>query len=95
MRNRYNFRIIGIYHSGRKGKRFDPRTEDKYDGLIGCLCDFDPDKVEQFKGVRFNLKNHPYYDWWDTTGIIQLERDFNGNYVLETVNTIYVFEEEK
>ena len=95
MRNRYNFRIAGIYHSGRIRKRWNPRTEEKFDSMVGCLCDFDPDEVEQFKGVHFNLKDHPNYDWWDTTGIVQLARDFDGNYILETVNTIYVFEEVK
>ena len=87
MRNRYNFRIAGIYHSGRKGKRWNPRTEEKFDSMVGCLCDFDPDEVD--------LKDHPNYDWWDTTGIVQLSRGFDGKYILETINTIYVFEEVK
>lgn len=89
------FKIIGIYHSGRKGVRWENVTQPKYDGMVGCLTTFDPNNVEQFDGVRFYLKGHPLYEWWDTTAVVQLARDFDGNYVLETVNTIYVFQEVK
>ena len=93
--NKFKFEIIGIYHSGRKGVRWQEVSDAKYDGLVGCLTTFNPDEVERFEGIRFYLKNHPRYKWWDTTGIIQLARGIDGSYVLETVNTIYVFDEVK
>lgn len=87
--------IKEICHSGRKGTRWTAVDDIKYNGLIGCFAEFDMDSVERFKGVHMVLKGHPYYDWWDTTGIIQLARRLDGDYVLETVNTIYVLEEVK
>ena len=93
--DKYNYKIKGIYHSGRKGTRWDPVIDEKYDGLIGQLCTFDPNEVEQFRWITIYLKNHPFYCWWNTTALIQLSRDFNGDYVVETVNSIYVFEEIK
>ena len=93
--NRFKYRIKGIFYSGRTGTRWQEVSDLKYDGLVGCLCSFDPEKVEQFNGIRLFLKDHPYHSWWETTAVIQLSMDFDGNYVVETINTIYVFEEVK
>lgn len=92
---KYKYRIKGIYHSGRKGTRWDPVMDEKYDGLIGQFCTFDPNEVEQFRWITIYLKNHPFYRWWNTSNVLQLSCDLNGNYVVETVNSIYVFEEVK
>ncbi len=91
--NKYKYKIKGIYHSGRKGKRWDPVTDEKYDGMIGQLCTFDPEKVEQLQTVMFYLKTHPLYRYWHTSEVIQFSYDFDGSFVLETANSIYVFEE--
>ena len=91
--NKFNCKIKGIYHSGRKGTRWDPVMDEKYDGLIGQLCTFDPGKVEQFETVTIYLKNHPFYKYWHTSEVLQLSRGFDGSYVLETANSIYVFDE--
>ena len=93
--NRFKYRIKGIFYSGRTGTRWQEVSDLKYDRLVGCLCSFDPEKVEQFNGIRLFLKDHPYHSWWETTAVIQLSMDFDGNYVVETINTIYVFEEVK
>lgn len=93
--NMFKYRLRDIYHSGRKGNRWEKVTQPKYDDMVGCLTTFDPNSVEQFEGVRFYLKDHPLYRWWDTTAIVQLSRGFDGDYYLETINTIYVFEEVK
>lgn len=90
---KYNYKIKGIYHSGRKGTRWDPVMDEKYDGLIGQLCTFDPNEVEQFRWITIYLKTHPFYRWWNTSNVLQLSRDLNGDYLVETVNSIYVFEE--
>lgn len=92
---KYNYKILAIYHSGRKGDRWSLRKDQKYYGLTECLCDFDPIRVKQFECYRLHLQGHPEYEWWDTTAVIQLSRDFDGKYYLETINTIYVFEEVK
>ena len=91
----FKYRLKGIYHSGRKGTRWEKVTQPKYDDMVGCLTTFDPESVEQFQSVRFYLKDHPVYRWWDTSGIIQLSLGFDGDYYLETINSIYVFEEVK
>ena len=93
--NKYKYKIVNIYHSGRKGVRWSVPEDPKYDDLVGCLCTFDPFEVKQFESIRLWIKNHPIYRWWDTSAIIQLSCDFDGKYYLETINTIYVFEEVK
>ena len=93
--DKYKYKITNIYHSGRKGVRWSVPEDQKYDDLVGCLCTFDPFEVKQFESIRLWIKNHPIYRWWDTSAIIQLSCDFDGKYYLETINTIYVFEEVK
>ena len=90
---KYKYRIKGIYHSGRKGTRWDPVMDEEYDGLIDQLCTFDPEKVEQLQTVMFYLKTHPLYRYWHTSEVIQFSYDFDRSFVLETANSIYVFDE--
>ena len=87
------FKIKEIVHSGRKGTRYDPVTDEKYDGLIGCNVKWNIKDIRQFDGTTFKFQNHPFYNYWHTSPVIQLsKRDFTV-YELETVNTIYILEE--
>lgn len=87
------YRIKGIYHSGRKGPRMEPVTEEKYEGVNGSIIGWDVESIRQFRSTRFWFEDHPLYSWWDTSAILQLrKRDFNI-YELETVNTIYILED--
>lgn len=85
--------IKDICHSGRKGVRWTAVDDIKYYGLVGCYAKFDMNSIKQFEGIRMYLAGHPDHSWWDTTGIIQLARRWDGDYVMETINTIYVLEE--
>ena len=85
------YKILDIVHSGRKGKRWEPVTDYKYDDLRGCILRLG--KIEQFKPVRATVYGHPYYETWLTSEVIGFDRDLNGDYLLETVNTIYVLKE--
>ena len=87
--NRY--KIKGIYYNGRRGIRWEPVTEEKYDGLLDALISWDINGIRQFEGTTFKvLSDEPYY--CHTSEILQLiKRD--RVYELETANTIYVLEE--
>ena len=91
----YHYRITEVYHSGRKGDRGDPRGDSEHTSLLGCRCSFNPANVKHFQSVRLKLLGHPDYQWWDTSEVVQLSRDFKGNYILETINTIYVLQEDE
>lgn len=87
------FVIKEILHSGRKGIRGEPVDDYKYDGLVGCFAKFDINNIRACQGVHMVISGHRYYDWWNTSPVIQLtKRNFNV-YELETVNTIYILEE--
>ena len=87
------FRIKGIYHSGRKGLRMSPVTEYKYDGLVGCVIEWNINSIQLFQPTRFLIKNHPIYSLWNTSAIIQLSKEkYSDTYILETINTIYELE---
>ena len=87
------FRIKEILHSGRKGIRGEPVDDYKYDGLVGCYAKFDINDIRACQGVHMVISGHNFYDWWNTSPVIQLtKRDFDV-YELETVNTIYILEE--
>ena len=91
---KYNYKIKAIYHSGRKGTRWDPVMDEKYDSLIGQLCTFNHNEVKQFRWITIYLKNHPFYRWWNTSNVLQYLVT-QRRCVVETVNSIYVFEEVK
>lgn len=86
------WKIIDILHSGRKGIRLSPVMDSKYDGVRGCTVYFNIEDLEGLKPFRFNRMNHYFYDYWDTSAVIQAEIR-NGQLILETINTIYVLEE--
>lgn len=86
--------ITEILHAGRKGIRYEPVTDIKYDGLIGCKATFDITEIERFESTRIYLLgyNPQKYRWWDTSEVLGLIAS-NGKVELETANTIYRFEE--
>ena len=85
------YRVKGIYYNGRRGIRWEPVTEEKYDGLIDALISWDVNGIKQFQGTSFKvLSGGPWY--WYTSEILQLSKK-DKTYVLETANTIYELEE--
>lgn len=90
-------KILGIYHSGRKGIRYEEITDYEYDGLKNSLINTPDEKeIHQFETVRFDFIGNkpPWYDFWVTSPVIELYVDFDNHYVLETINTIYVLEKQ-
>ena len=85
------YKIINIVHSGRKGPRWETVTDPKYDDMRGCILKIG--EIRQFKPINATIYGHPYYDTWRTSEVIGLSRDSDNNYILETVNTIYILEE--
>ena len=87
------YEILEILHSGRKGIRNTPVNNEKYGGIIGSVISLDIDLIEQFKCCNWYFMNHPFYDTWCTSEVLDLEQDERGAWYLETTNTIYVFKE--
>ena len=90
------YKIIGIVHSGKKGERGTPVSEDKYDQLIGCHVSFDIDKIYLGYGLTMYLKpgDHPYYDWWTMSCLQRVDYDEEDNILtIETLNSIYYLED--
>ena len=87
------FVIKDILHSGRKGIRGEPVDDYKYDGLVGCYAKFDINEIRACHGVHMKISGHSFYDWWNTSPVIQLTKRNFDVYELETVNTIYILEE--
>ena len=86
------YKILGIYHNGRKDTRMKPVDDLKYDGLVGCRILWDMGGIKQFAPTIFKvLDNRPWL--WYTSEILQLTRIETNVYELETANTIYVLED--
>lgn len=85
------YKILGIYHNGRKDTRMKPVDDLKYDGLVGSCMLWDIGGIKQFECTKFKvLSNGSYY--WYTSEILQLTKK-GKVYELETANTIYELEE--
>lgn len=89
------YKIIGIYHSGRKGTRYDEVTDYKYDGLIGSIIDTDKpiEDYKEFEEIYWNfISSDSLYACWHTSAVIGSGINSFGDYVIETINSIYVLE---
>lgn len=94
MKKRY--RIVLVQHSGRKGPRSQPVDDPKYNGIVNSIVESDLlYNLQQFQNVHWDFYDtESQYDYWVTSSVIQLQRDRrNGQYILETLNTIYTLEE--
>ena len=88
------YKIVNITHSGREGIRGTPISDEKHKPLLGAkIRGFNPLKSKIFEVEKWILIGNPAYDWWQTSAIIQLMHRYDGNYILETINTIYELEE--
>lgn len=87
------YEIKEILHSGRKGPRYEPVDNYKYDDMVGCEINWDINSVRQFDSTAFVVHGHPFYTSWHTSPVLQLRRRDNNTYELETINTIYVLED--
>ena len=86
------YRIKSITHSGRKGIRGTPVTDEKYRGMIDCLILLDTSKLRQYDGVHWEFIDHKEYDWWNTSATLAASIN-EDKLTIETANTIYEFEE--
>ena len=85
------YKILGIYHNGRKDTRMKPVDDLKYDGLVGSRMLWDMDNIKQFAPTVFKiLDNGPLL--WYTSEILQLTRIDTSVYGLEPSSVIYVLE---
>ena len=90
------YNLVDIVHSGRKGKRGTRVTAEKYDTLIGSNVWLDVFECKKFSSVRFLLRHHPYYDWWDTSAVLAVKEGYDEDgikrFEIETENSIYILE---
>lgn len=88
----HEYKIESIIHSGTKGERGVPVTDDKYDYLVNSVCFFDPDDIKINYGLEIYLKLHPYYQTWIMSRIQSVTK--NDEYlIIETINSIYTFKD--
>lgn len=91
------YKILRISHSGRKDIRYKDVDDPKYDGLIGSIIKMkDIESTELFERLKWDfVETSSWYDWWEASEIISVFVNFKNQYVVETVNTIYVLEKLK
>ena len=88
------YKIIKIEHSGRRGIRGEPVTDEKYDGLVNSIFYLKGidvlEQCEQFSMLHMIfIETSSYYNDWRTSEVLQIIRHFDDLYEVETVNTIY------
>lgn len=88
------YKIIDILHSGRKDIRGKSVTDKKYEELINFKVMCDLKNIKPFERVRMYIKNHPLYDYWNTSAVVKLSYDeLNEIWIIETLNSIYKLKE--
>ncbi len=90
------YKIVEIQHSGRKGIRYTWVTDPKYDGVVGSIVNIKGsiEDIKQYSYVRMDfVKTNCLYDYWMTSEVLEILRDTNGRYSIETANAIYILEE--
>ena len=87
------YKIKSIVHSGRKGERGTPVTQEKYAFMIGCEALFDLEYVRIGRSFSFLLVGHPlYYDWTMSCVTDCWFSEETKTLNIETANSIYEFE---
>ena len=87
------YRILAIFHSGRKGTRWTKVNDEKYDDLESCEVWFDLSEIKPYEQFKFILKGHPNYEWWTLSCIIAVwYNKIEDIFYMETLNSIYCLE---
>jgi len=87
------YRIKEILHSGRRGIRNEPCTDEKYDDIRGRIGWVDIDEIKQFERYRIDLVSDDKFDWWTISEVFELGVNRNtGDIQIETANSIYMLE---
>jgi len=91
------YKLYKIAHSGRKGPRDAPPDNYKYDGMVDSIVmSYDIRYLHPFQRYHFKfLKTKSPYESWITSEVVRLIELDTGIFMLETVNTLYYFEEIK
>jgi hypothetical protein len=91
------YKLYKIAHSGRKGPRDAPLNNCKYDGIVDSIVQsYDIRYLHPFQRYHFKfLKTKSPYESWITSEVVRLIELDEGIFMLETVNTLYYFEEIK
>ena len=91
------YKLYKIAHSGRKGPRDAPLNNCKYDGMVDSIIrSYDIRYLHPFQRYHFKfLKTKSPYESWITSEVVRLIELDEGIFMLETVNTLYYFEEIK
>lgn len=90
------YKIVEIMHSGRKGLRYTWVTDPKYDGVVGSIVTIKGsiEDIKQYSFVKMDfVKTDSLYDYWTTSEVLEIVKDTNERYSIETANAIYVLEQ--
>lgn len=85
-----------IYHNGRKGERWKPHDNPKYEDILGSTIALDEERIVLYSPVKFLFKGNKFFDYWYTTPVLEVTEifDYDGIF-LETTNAIYELREVK
>ena len=89
------FKIKQILHSGRKGVRNTEVDAIKFYGMKDAIIFADLNDVNEFQSFRWDFEHslhHPWYNWETSPVIAMAQNEETGDYLIETINTIYVLE---
>ena len=90
------YKIVEIMHSGREGLRYTWVTDPKYDGVVGSIVTIKGsiEDIKQYSFVKMDfVKTDSLYDYWTTSEVLEIVKDTNERYSIETANAIYVLEQ--
>ena len=88
------YKIKEILHSGKKGERGLPVLNKKYEYVLGFDCFFDKDNITVGSPFIFYFISNPEYAWWGMSTVVSVnEKPDEKKLIVETLNSIYIFEE--
>lgn len=91
---RKKYKVKEILHSGRKAERGLPVWDRKYEYVIGYDCFFDPKDIVVDSPFVFYFIDNPEYLWWGMSNVVSVEeKPDNKELIVETLNSIYFFED--
>ena len=86
------YKLESITHSGTKGERGTPVTDEKYEYMVGSIVFLNPNTIRIGFSFEFYFRQHPYYRSWVVSRVKWYGyREDHKVLEVETMNSIYTF----